>query len=363
MRIGYYLHHQGQGHRRRASAVARRLGVPVTGLGTGGAPEGWPGDWLELAADDEPAVEDPALADVEAGGVLHWVPRHHGGLLERHRQIVDWLAEQRPTLVVVDVSVEVTLLVRLCGIPVVVGGMPGERTDPVHALAYDVAEAILAPWPRDAHPGAGWPSAWWEKTAFVGGISALATTPIDRTGLVPAPDGDRTGLVPTPIDRTGLVPAPEESPRRVLVVWGSGGDPLPADALAAARSATPDWEWTVRGGGHPASQDLEADLLAANVVVCHAGQGSVADVAWARRPAVVLAQPRPFDEQDATVHALDRLGLAAVGHGWPAAHRWPGLLDRALELGGAGWSRWGADGAREAAETIQTLAERLGGSP
>ena len=29
------------------------------------------------------------------------------------------------------------------------------------------------------------------------------------------------------------------------------------------------------------------------------------------------------------------------------------MLDRALELGGAGWSRWGADGAREAAETIQ----------
>lgn len=347
MSIGYYLHHQGQGHRRRATAVAQRLDVPVTGLGTGGPPEGWPGEWLELAADDEPAVPDGALADVEAGGVLHWVPRHHTGLLERHRQIVDWLATERPDLVVVDVSVEVTLLVRLCGIPVVVGAMPGERTDAVHALAYDVADGILAPWPREAHPDGGWPSAWWEKTAFVGGISALATP--ERPSADPAPDLDRTGLVPAP-----------ESGRRVLVVWGSGGDPLPEDALAAARGATPGWEWTVRGGGHPASEDLAADLLAADVVVCHAGQGSVADVAWARRPAVVLAQPRPFDEQDATVHALDHLGLAAVGHGWPLAHRWPELLDRALQLGGEGWSRWGADGAVEAAERLRTLAERLG---
>src|SRR5690606_36519079 len=129
--IGYYVHHQGEGHRRRALAVARELRVPVTGLGTGDDPEGWPGEWVSLAPDDVPEVKDPAFADVTAGDILHWVPRHHPGLLERHRQIVEWIAAERPALVVVDISVEVTLLVRLCGIPVVVGAMPGDRTDPV----------------------------------------------------------------------------------------------------------------------------------------------------------------------------------------------------------------------------------------
>ncbi|WP_134772062.1 glycosyltransferase [Ornithinimicrobium flavum] len=339
--IGYYVHHQGQGHRRRATAVARELRVPVTGLGTGDAPQGWPGEWLSLAPDDDPEVKDPAFADVTAGDILHWAPRHHPGLLERNRQIVGWLSQERPSLVVVDVSVEVTLLARICGIPVVVGAMPGDRTDPVHCLAYDVAEALLAPWPYAAHSDAGWRADWWEKTWHVGGISALA-----GTGAEPPPPAE-----------------PDEDPgatRRVLVLWGNGGDPLSQDDLDQAREHTPGWEWTVRGGGFPPAEDLAAELAAADVVVCHAGQGSVADVAWARRPAVVLAQPRPFDEQDATVRALERLGLAATALGWPQARRWPALLERALETGGHGWSAWGGDGAGRAALLIRQLAARVG---
>ncbi|WP_202879735.1 glycosyltransferase [Ornithinimicrobium pratense] len=144
-----------------------------------------------------------------------------------------------------------------------------------------------------------------------------------------------------------------------MVLWGQGGDPLSAEDIDGARAATPGWEWTVRGGGFPPAADLAAELCAADVVVTHAGQGSVADVAWARRPAVVLAQPRPYEEQAATVHALDRLGLAAVGYGWPRDHRWPELLEQALGRGGEGWSAWGADGAVQAAARLEDLARRL----
>ena len=94
-------------------------------------------------------------------------------------------------------------------------------------------------------------------------------------------------------------------------------------------------------------------------MVRHAGQGSVADVALARRPAVVLAQPRPHGEQEATAVALDRLGLASTDRGWPDADRWPGLLARAVETGGAGWERWGGDGARAAAALLDRLAEEV----
>lgn len=346
--IGYYLHHHGSGHRRRATAVGRELRSPVVGLGSGGPPPGWPGRWRELARDDEPAVVDEALADVTAGGVLHWVPRAHPGLLERHRSLVQWLADARPALVVVDVSVEVALLVRLCGVPVVVGGMPGERTDAVHALAYDLAEAILAPWPAGAHPDAGWTQDWWDKTWHVGGISALA-------GAGPGASGQREGAGPGEPGRTGT------DGRQVLVLWGSGGEDLAEEQLASAREATPGWTWSVRGGGHTTADDeqLVAEIAAADVVVCHAGQGSVADVAAARRPAVVLAHPRPYDEQLATARAVDRMGLAASAVGWPTAGTWPGLLDRALERGGQGWAAWGGDGAQRAARRLDELVDRL----
>lgn len=363
--IGYYLHHQGHGHRRRGTAVARSLQTPVVGLGSGGAPEGWPGDWVELARDDEPVVTDPETEDVTARGVLHWVPRAHPGLLERHSGLVSWLAEARPSLVVVDVSVEVALLVRLCGIPVVVGAMPGDRTDSAHRLAYDLADALLAPWPPGAHPDAGWPDHWRDKTWEVGGISALslphrahgvqAETP-HRAHGVQAATPHRAHGVQTPGASSVRAGRPAG---RALVVWGSGGGTLDGTALDAAAAATPGWEWLVRGGGHPPSPDLLADLLAADVVVCHAGQGAVADVALARRPAVVLAQPRPHEEQVATARALERMSLAATSQGWPPATDWPHLIERALDIGGDGWENWGADGAARAAARLDDLADRF----
>ena len=362
--IGYYLHHQGHGHRRRATAVARSLHHPVVGLGSGGRPEGWPGRWLELPRDDDPVVADADAAEVSAGGVLHWVPRAHPGLLERHHQLVGWLAQERPALVVVDVSVEVALLVRLCGIPVVVGAMPGDRTDRAHRLAYDLADALLAPWPAGAHPDAGWPQQWREKTWEVGGISALA---VPRSLAAPTSPASGTHSTPPRHPHAGSARREDDKPAssaqgsagRVLVVWGAGGD-APDDAdLEAAAAATPGWEWVVRGGGRPVSRDLLADLAGADVVVCHAGQGAVADVALARRPAVVLAQPRPHGEQLATATALSRMSLAVTSVGWPTPTDWPGLLRRAVEIGGEGWARWGADGADRAAAHLDALADRL----
>jgi hypothetical protein len=53
-------------------------------------------------------------------------------------------------------------------------------------------------------------------------------------------------------------------------------------------------------------------MCAADVVITHAGQSCVADVAAARRPAIVLPQPRPFDEQHATAETLRRHRLAVA---------------------------------------------------
>ena len=199
--IGYYVHHQGQGHRRRATAVARELRVPVTGLGTGDAPEGWPGEWVSLAPDDDPEVKDPEYADVTAGDVLHWVPRHHPGLLERHRQIVEWLTTERPSLVVVDVSVEVTLLVRLCGIPVVVG----RQRDP---LARPPLGRVPGAQPGDRHPqlardGGRPPSV---PLPLVVDVVADHETPSVCRGAGLGGRGSRSGCpVPGPGDRTPTV--------------------------------------------------------------------------------------------------------------------------------------------------------------
>ena len=340
--IAYYVHHQGSGHAHRAAAIAARTRAPMLGLSTRPAPEGWTGRWVRLP-DDSAGVgsgdqNDGDGHDVSAGGTLHWVPRGHGGLLDRMSLVAGTLARERVRLLVADVSVEVALLARLHGVPVVVVAQPGDRTDRPHRLAYDLAERLLAPWPAGPEPG--WPSHWQAKTVHLGAVSRF----------------------------DGRTPAGPGQTKRVLVLWGSGGVDVGPAEISAAAAATPDWTWNVVGPpvrtpAGPANlcwlgwlEDVWPALCAADVVVTHAGQNALAEVAAARRPAVVLPQNRPHGEQRATGEALRRAGIAVVCGRWPAAHRWPPLLAGAGARGGDGWSRWSSgDGAARAAAVLDDL--------
>lgn len=326
--IGYYVHHQGDGHVLRAQAIAAQLGEPVTGISSRPRPDGWAGPWLQLARDDDPEPADGV--DVTAGGALHWAPTGHPGLRERMAQIAAWVVTYAPRLVVVDVSVEVTVLVRSMGVPTIVMGIPGVREDRAHQLGYRLADAIVAPWPEWA-PMLRGAEPWADKLHAVGAISRF--------------DGRA---------RT----AHADGPPHVVVLSGRGGTELSLTMLAEAERATPGWTWTVLG---PPSDRWVDDpwplLCGADVVVTHAGQNAIADVAAAGRPAVVIPQPRPHDEQHATARALGEAGLAVVRPTWPEPHEWDALLGDALDRGGAGWARWRTGtGAARAAELLQELA-------
>ena len=222
-------------------------------------------------------------------------------------QIAAWVATNAPRLMVVDVSVEVAVLVRTMGVPTVVMGMPGTRDDRAHQLAYRMADAIIAPWPAWA-PVFGGGAPWRAKTHTVGAISRF--------------DGRRRSRQPS-----GGSP-------RVLVLSGRGGTELTVDMLAAAERATPGWTWTVLGPpGTRWVDDPWPLLCSADVIVTHAGQNAIADVAASRRPAVVIAQPRPHDEQLATARALHDAQLAVVRPSWPAPEDWRAVLEAAVRAG------------------------------
>lgn len=331
--IGYYAHHQGAGHLTRMQSIAAAMDEPVWGLSSAAAPGGWGSAWTQLARDDDPDPRELGrLGDPTAHGVLHWVPRGHAGLARRSAQVASWVAQHRPRTVVVDVSVEMALLVRLCGVPTVVVAMPGQRDDRAHRLAYDSADALLAPWPQGTHDS-GWPLEWTDKAWFVGGISRF------------------DGLAPR-----SAPPTPGGSGGTVLVLWGAGGRSTTDGQLAAARAATPSWTWLERSPAIASETSLWDQLQQADVVVTHAGQNAVAEVAAARRPAVVIAQPRPFDEQVATAHWVERRSIAVGRSTWPPAECWPDLLRLALARGGQGWSRWSTGlGATAAAAHLRTV--------
>ncbi len=323
--IGYYVHHQGHGHAHRASTIARVLGAAVTGLSSRVRPSDWPGDWVVLADD---AVPTPS-GDLTAYGRLHYVPTDHRGLRKRMGAISSWISEVAPRALVADVSVEVTLLARLHGVPVVSMGMPGQRGDAAHRLGYDVSDLVVGPWPAEATPFL-YPGGSRDRLVEVGAISRYA--PQRQPAAVVA--------------------------RSVLVLNGTGGSAgagtLTSEVVAAARKGSAEWSWSYLAGATHWVDDPWPQLCAAEVVVSHCGQNAVAEIAAARRPAVLVPGDRPFGEQHATAAALRALGLPAlVLDGWPTADRWPALLSRAAELDGADWVRWNdGRGAGRAAELL-----------
>ncbi len=329
--IGYYVHHQGSGHRNRALTVNRAYAGSMTGLSTLPRPDAWVGDWIVLPDDavapssglpGPDAIDPDAIdPDVTANGRLHYVPIGGSGLSERMAVISQWLQGSRPDAVVVDVSVEVAVLARLHGVPVLTMAQPGRRGDPAHRLGYDLSTTILAPWPATAGDLWGGTEADLDKTRFTGPVSRFPV--LERAGRAERPPG-----------------------RSVVVLSGTGGSAIGATEVAAARATTPDWDWVHLDRSHGRwLPDPSALLADAAVVVTHGGQNAVAEIAALRRPALVIPQRRPFDEQQVMAQALVRAGLPVrVVASWPEPDRWPGLLSEVAALDGSGWSRWNDGG-------------------
>jgi hypothetical protein len=253
--------------------------------------------------------------------------------------IARWVADAQPEAVVIDVSVEVAVFVRLLGIPVIVMALPGKRIDAPHLLVHRLADHIVATWPKELCVPA-WLRSYEDKTSYVGGVSRF--------------DG-REILAPTCRESS--------SPTKVLLLSGAdglGGAPTALEEFATAQQGaawvtlgTSEGDWT---------DDPWPQICGADVVVTHAGQSCIADVAAAERPAVVIPQPRPFDEQRATARVLRQYRLAVVAQRWPDHRAWPALLTQARAGEPERWRRWKVRGAAaRAADAIEQAARRYAG--
>jgi len=338
--IGYYAHHHGAGHVTRALAIAAAFDGPLTLFGSR-LPErvDLPNVQLcPLPADVAPGVDGEAFA------CLHYAPLGVDGLRARMGLLVDWFRHAWPCLLVVDVSVEVALLARLCGVPTIYLRQRGSRFDAAHELAYASASRLLAPYP-DILEEPGTPAVWRAKTYYAGSLSRYA----------------------------GHGPGIAREPGTVTVIAGHGGTAFSRARLAAAARACSDWRWTVLGpiteDATPVPANLSfagsvADpapwLTRAELVVGSAGDSLVAELADLRCRFLCLPDARPFDEQLSTGRLLAAQGLAVTCQSWPADGDWPGLLLQARELAPERWTQVSdGDGARRAAACIQTTAQEV----
>jgi hypothetical protein len=341
--LGYYAHHHGAGHLRRADQVLAACRTPGT----------------ILTSSDHAVGDGVVRLPLDVGGpsavrrlpsLLHHAPVGHRGLRARTAALATFLDVADPALLVVDVSVEVTLLARLAGVLPVVVRQHGARVDPPHRAAYEAAGQLLAFWPPWAEDPTA-PAEVRDRTVHVGGASRLEGRAMPRETACLA---------------AGLDP----DARHVIVLRGFGGTgPSLADLEAAAR-ATPDHRWTVLGRSGPPDRRTRVDLRgvvtdplpflsAADVVVTHAGQNAVSDAAAVGARVVVVPESRPFDEQHHLAAVLAAAGCAVVRPTWPTATDWPAVLLAAGETDTDRLRSYVAGGAARAAEVLDALVDEL----
>ncbi len=331
MVIGWYVHHHGYGHAARFLAVHPHLRQPVRAFSSLPRPAGL-GDAVEwiVLPDDADAIEredgtvfDPREADPTVRGALHWAPHDHPGHRARLARIAAGAADLRA--MVVDVSAEVVAFARLLGLRTVAVTQPGERTDDAHALAYDLADRILAPWAHGAVP-AGALATRTDRVVWTGGISRY----------------------------DGRAAASPDTERSVLFLGRVLDDDVRRDAEALLASLG----WRTSAVGHDAASRIDDPwplLTSHTVVVSAAGQNSIADLATAGARAVVVAQDRPFDEQRHTACALHRWNLARVAPEDVDAEGVAALVEAAA-TDVPDWSRWQVAGAAQrAAEAVEAM--------
>lgn len=345
--IGVYAHHHGSGHLQRAFSVAAAMDDEVTILTSATARDGMNPDparirilQLPLDHDGPGAVSGPVdpAREPTAGGRLHWAPLGQAGLRRRTAMLTEWIDQHQPTVMWTDISVEVTLVARLTGTPVVSTVLPGRRDDPPHALAHGVCSALVGGWPRSA--GAPVPAGATAPLIPVGGVSRYA------------------GRDPDPSARGHGRP-------RLLHLRGSGGS-VDDPRWDAVRDQLHDVEWVQLGGpGGRWATDPWTELCSADVVISAAGQSSVADLAAADAFVVAVPEERPFAEQDATAAQLERLGHGAVvDREAPVADLVRAVrqtLDRSRSTPGAGSGlrrSWEIDGAAERLATVVNSVSR-----
>lgn len=298
--IAYYVHHHGSGHVMRAIAISRALpDCNITFLGSSlkGYMALMPPNvkYIHLPIDTESEAD---LHHIHHNPVesLHYAPLNVSGLRERNTIITALFAEQYPLLLIVDVSVEITLLARLCGVPVIVVRQHGIRHDPAHLAAYQSASALLASYPETMQRQ----EAKWlmDKTIYTGGFSRY--------------------------DIKNECEYPAEN-LTVAVLTGSGGTSIDLQFICYLARHCSIWNVDVIGLPKPEAINLPENimfhghlqdplefLISASVVIGNAGHNTVMEMASLNKRFIAIPEDRPFGEQIEKAEILQELGLATV---------------------------------------------------
>jgi hypothetical protein len=243
---------------------------------------------------DTPVSDDEDHLGDNPVDCLHYAPLNVSGLRKRNLVLTRFFSDTYPLLLIVDVSVEVTLLARLCGVPTMVTRQHGNRNDLPHLSAYESASALLAPYPQWMEA----PQDAWllRKTIHTGGFSRYVDRPLDSS---------------------------LETPYRVAILTGAGGTSIDLGFVRHLGMSCKKWTFEIIGLPVQDSHDVPANvhlhglledpfdlLIQCQIVIGNAGHNTVMEMATLKKRFIVIPETRPFDEQMEKASILSEMGLA-----------------------------------------------------
>jgi len=319
--IAFYVHHHGSGHITRVAQIIEKLtGFDVTLLGSNLKP------FSHLLPDDVHLIHLPMDIECDTDKyfqngnnveALHYAPLNVSGIASRVAMITTFFKLKQPLLLVVDVSVEVTLLARLAGVPTIVMRQHGHREDLPHLMAYQSAELLLAPFSKSISPK----SAQWiiDKTSYVGGFSRF-TNQNSRN-----------------------------EKNHVAIILGSGGTSIDLAFVKYLSDSCPDYYFHVIGkiDGQPDVisnvelcghiEDPKTVLDLCEVVIGNTGHNTVMEMASLDKRFVGIPESRPFEEQLDKANAISSIsGVKVVYPHELLTNNWQATLDE-LQKQEANW--------------------------
>ncbi|WP_442591815.1 glycosyltransferase [Pedobacter sp. AW31-3R] len=281
-KIAIYIHHHGLGHFMRTMTIVNALPDYDFILMGSKLPIQTPlPSHVRLVhlPSDLPDADDTHYKRGHMVESLHYSPLNVHGIRSRSAIITDVFKNEFPMILIVDVSVEVTLLARLCGIPTIVMRQHGKRTDLPHLLAYQSAELLIAPYPRSLYHGEE--DEAYAKTVFTGGFSKFTTS---------------------------LNPV-EELTNHIAIIIGGGGSSLTSDFVISLASTFPDYFFHLLGNvstepdgpfnlkWHGHLENPQQVIEKCIIVIGNTGHNTVMEMANLNKRFIGIPEQRPFDEQ------------------------------------------------------------------
>jgi len=280
--IAFYVHHHGSGHLMRTLQIASALGGRKIFL-MGSAldkisiklPEHI--ELIHLPA-DTPHRGDLQAPHERVPDIFHYAPTGVSGVTERTAIMTDLFKREFPIMLIVDVSVEVTLLARLCSVPTIVMLQHGIRNDLPHLMAYQSAALLLAPYPSSLYVGE---KNWvFNKTVFTGGFSRFNS------------NSD----------------AQKEHNKNIAVLIGAGGSSINNELIDKIAREASTYTFHILGNEtsgdasfnifwHGQVQDPQQILEKCRIVIGNTGHNTVMEVASLDKRFIGIPEERPFAEQ------------------------------------------------------------------